>query len=372
MKADFFSLLYVANSSFPSNSANSIQIINMCEAFNSVFKEVKLLSFISDKEEVINRYNVLNKFDLVDVGGKSKYYLLNDLKLFFYLVRNNSFLDDFQIIFSRSLIFSTLISFFYKGKIIYEVHDDTNVSFIKSIIKNLFRSILTKRDVLIIFTNDYLKDDFLKYKFNCDVLTIENGVYLKKFTDIDNYDRDILRDKYGVPNNKKVVTYIGGFQEWKGVKEILKCADKINNENIFFLMVGGKISSKRSNIKYLERISQKEVLEVYSLSDILLIPNSSRFECSNRTTSPLKLFEYMASKKPIIASAVPSIKKIVSSREVLFFQPDDYIDLIKKIEFLILDIDLQRKMVKNSSELVKSYSYPDRVKRIINFLSQIK
>ena len=64
-------------------------------------------------------------------------------------------------------------------------------------------------------------------------------------------------------------------------------------------------------------------------ADILVIPNKQGDKASEEYTSPLKLFEYMASHRPIISSDLPSLREILTEKEALFFKPDSPGDLAK-------------------------------------------
>ena len=70
-------------------------------------------------------------------------------------------------------------------------------------------------------------------------------------------------------------------------------------------------------------------------ADILALPNSGKTEMSRCYTSPLKLFEYMASQRPIIASNLPSIREILNEDTAVLVQADSpekfAIEIIKLI-----------------------------------------
>ena len=58
-------------------------------------------------------------------------------------------------------------------------------------------------------------------------------------------------------------------------------------------------------------------------ADILVLPNSALEKIGAVYTSPLKLFEYMASGTPIVASAVPALAEVLGKSEAVFFEPDN-------------------------------------------------
>jgi hypothetical protein len=67
----------------------------------------------------------------------------------------------------------------------------------------------------------------------------------------------------------------------------------------------------------------KEVADNQAAADVLLLPNTGQNAMSARYTSPLKLFTYMASGIPIVASDIPSVREIVDDASALLVAPDD-------------------------------------------------
>ena len=108
------------------------------------------------------------------------------------------------------------------------------------------------------------------------------------------------------------------------------------------------------------------MLEFIEKADLLVLPNSAKDKMS-LFTSPIKLFEYMASKRPIVASSLPSIKEIlIDNKNAILFEPDDHIDLAKKIN-LALSKDC-KYIVNNAYDDVKVYTWDIRAEAIANFI----
>ena len=96
-------------------------------------------------------------------------------------------------------------------------------------------------------------------------------------------------------------------------------------------------------------------------ADVLVLPNTAKEEASRVETSPVKLFEYLASSRPIVASDIPSIRDIVSEREVFFAQPDDGESFARVIvEALSGDPDRSRAALS----LAENSSWEERAKNI--------
>ena len=69
--------------------------------------------------------------------------------------------------------------------------------------------------------------------------------------------------------------------------------------------------------------------------DIWVLPNSKRAQISQQETSPIKLFEYMAAERPIVASNLPSLREILRDQEnAVLFEPDKPSSLARAIKNL--------------------------------------
>ena len=124
---------------------------------------------------------------------------------------------------------------------------------------------------------------------------------------------------------------------WKGVDTLLSAASSLPNYH--FYLVGGEKESRYSvlrtsylihkNIHFIGNRPHSEIPLWLKSADLLVIPNSAKTKKGSHDTSPLKLFEYLASGTPIIASDVPAIREI--STHMTFFEPDNPQSLIKSI-----------------------------------------
>ena len=79
------------------------------------------------------------------------------------------------------------------------------------------------------------------------------------------------------------------------------------------------IDNKINNVKLLLKIERKNLLNHIKEADILLLPNTD--DKINSWTSPIKLFEYMASKRIIISSKIDSLREVIDENSAVFFIP---------------------------------------------------
>ena len=109
--------------------------------------------------------------------------------------------------------------------------------------------------------------------------------------------------------------------------------------------------------------------------DILLIPSSTKRIRSLgsvgnivKFTSPLKLFDYLASGKLIISSNVSVFKEILTNEKnclvVNNFKINNWLKKINKTKFERSKINIIKR---NAFELSKKYTYIKRAKKIIDY-----
>ena len=121
-----------------------------------------------------------------------------------------------------------------------------------------------------------------------------------------------------------------------------------------------KIYLKNKKIKNINMVGyvKPSLIQYYlAAADILVAPNSAKSDASMNYTSPLKLYEYMASRRPIILSDLTSMRNLIDAKFVFWMKPDDPKSLIDKIkEELGYDIiELMDYSLKEKIQIFKSY-----------------
>ncbi|MGE0793605.1 MAG: glycosyltransferase, partial [Candidatus Woesearchaeota archaeon] len=219
-----------------------------------------------------------------------------------------------------------------------------------------------------------IKEELIKQGFNKNkIIVFHDGVDLEKFNI--KISQSEARKKLNLPLDNNVIIYVGSLQDWKGTPTLLS-ASKSFEKNTLLCIVGGnkdqilKLKTNYKNVLFKGNVINELIPFYLKAANILVLPNSSKFEISTKYTSPLKLFEYMASKKPIIASKLQSIKNIVSEKEVLFFKPDDSKDLNKQISSLLKNSKSQKELSENAFKKVKNFTWIERVKEILKVLKK--
>src|SRR3989304_5861971 len=94
---------------------------------------------------------------------------------------------------------------------------------------------------------------------------------------------------------------------------------------------------------------------------VLPFPDNPHF---SRDMSPLKLFEYMASGMPIIASDLPSVREIVSEKDVFFTKPGNHASLVAAIVESIRNTEEAARKGERGLQLANKYSWDARGRAI--------
>lgn len=118
-----------------------------------------------------------------------------------------------------------------------------------------------------------------------------------------------MRQKYGIPLNKKVFVYGGNLGKPQNIPFIIECLkSQEKNPNVFFLIVGdgteyGKleayfIESNSSNMKLMRRLPKEDYDRMIAACDVGLIFLDHRFTIPN---FPSRLLSYMQAGLPVLA-----------------------------------------------------------------------
>ncbi|MEK7101799.1 MAG: glycosyltransferase family 4 protein [Patescibacteria group bacterium] len=198
-----------------------------------------------------------------------------------------------------------------------------------------------------------------------------NGVDLAMFAPQDKWQ---ARIKLGLPPDVPIVLYAGRFYSWKGL-EIIPRAATLTPE-ICWQMVGD------TREKFISMVQEPLPTNMHfaggqpyarmplwiAAADAVLVLGTKRDEQSYRWTSPMKLFEYMAAGRPIIASATPAIKDAVSEDEALLYEPDNAKDLADKARRAVVGGTGIAELASRATQAVQRLSWNERAKRVIHFI----
>lgn len=365
-------ILYIAQTRFPTEKAQGLQTAKVCEALGRAGFSVELLIPRREnmiKEDAFTFYSLERLFEVIRLRSLS-----SSLSSFGFFIESVSFLLSAKIYSHKKkpyIIYTTdlFVPFVFPCSVL-EAHDmpQTHIWF--------YRFAWRKIHLIVAKTN-VIKNELME-KFGVPenkIIVLPNGIDLKIFDT--GLSKEEAREKIGLPQGATIALYSGSFAyKWKGTDTFLQAA-AIAKDISFFLVGGLEADIKRAtasfqdlNIFFVVRKPHKDVPIYLAAADVLVLPDKKGDKVSEGYTSPMKLFEYMASKRPIVASDLGSIKEVVGDQEVFFFTPNDPASLAKTILYVVTHKDESVTRARRAYEVVKVMSWDNYVKKLFPFLRE--
>jgi glycosyltransferase involved in cell wall biosynthesis len=235
---------------------------------------------------------------------------------------------------------------------------------------------LTERAERIIFLTSFLRDDFLARHPGVTVktLVLSNAVDTTAFNTVTD-DIASLRREFQLPNGF-LIGYVGRFEprgEDKGVRFLIDTLRDLP-QTVQLLLVGGDRREIQKYAAYCEeRAIQNRVILIPHVEpaqvsayekacDVLAYVPTGTSLFYERETSPMKVYEYMASGRPMILSNLPTLSAVVPADAAFFIAPGSKEQFISVVEEVKKD---GRARAERAAVLVAGNSWNARAERII-------
>jgi len=386
MKKEFESLCYIANSPIPSRWANSIQVMKMCNAFAKRGLKVELVlpTFRTWERTQLEKVNDIWDFYGIEHNFRIKRF--PHATVCFKLISHDFFaasyakLKGFDLVYTRDrpLVVSWLQRFGIPT--IYESHYLMFESpYFRNEKKHVLKKINKRNCIGLVVISQKAAGDYLDLGISENkILVVHDGVDLKILKS--NLTKVDARKQLNLPLDKNIVCYSGHLYKGKGVEELLACARLL--PDILFIFVGGweqDISERKEeankmglkNAVFMGFVPNKDVPVYLFASDILAMPQRSKTEHLGWMSS-LKLFEYMAASRPIIATDLPTIREVLKDNyNAILIKPDSAEELAAAIKRLLENTSLVEKITRQAYRDVQEYSWEKRVEKILEFANLI-
>lgn len=226
-----------------------------------------------------------------------------------------------------------------------------------------------KENVIVVVTADALQKDVISKRGTTNLVFSSNGVDYEFFQTIDeNYEFE--QEFLDIINSgKPTIGYYGALAQWFDY-ELIKKIDATNEFNIILFGIKYDDSFDNSGIENCQNVHflgprDYKVLKNYaSKIDILTIP----FVINDITnaTSPVKIFEYMALKKPIVTTNMYECRKYIT---VLI--GEDHQDFIEKLKIAYENKDDQ-KYLKLLDNEAKENDWSKKATAIVEMLIKVE
>jgi glycosyltransferase involved in cell wall biosynthesis len=380
-------IYYVANVRMPTEKAHGIQLAKMCEALIEQGADLELI--VPDVPNELGQsvrefYNLrcdipLKKLPCIKLDAKGPWAF--NLRAFSFAVSSYVYLAIKYLRGERNAVCYTIdldqFSYFtlpLSGfPTFLEAHGSKVRTFFTKLFFRLCDGVIANSPGTLVGIKKMFSNELNDYR----TMVHHNGIDLSSYQALPS--KETARAKLGLPQNKKIVLYVGRFYDWKGLGITTRAATFVPGE-VIWVFVGGNADEFRqaagvslpSTGRAMGSRPYREIPIWLAGADTLLVLGTQENEYSWLETSPMKLFEYMASGRPIVASATPANKEIVSDREVFFYTPDDERALAAAISRSIQEPKQAALKAAASLDRVKLYTWENRAREVLDFIGESK
>lgn len=192
-------------------------------------------------------------------------------------------------------------------------------------------------------------------------------------------DKNDARKAFGIAPDAFVAGYAGQLESMglsKGIPELLGALEKA--PGVTGLIAGGPNESRkkfeaslqpgvRSRVTFAGILTQDRVRDLYAASDVLVYPApKSDHPFYNRDTSPMKIFEYMASGVPLVSADLPPVRDILDPTVALLVPPGDSQALASAIEEVRKDPEGAAQRAQTAKQRVLAHTWDMRMMRVMD------
>ena len=379
-------IVYIANTRLPTEKAHGLATMKLCEAFAKGGASVDL---------IVPRYwrKIADPFSFYGVASVFSVKRLFTLDFMaFYLWEPLAFLIQML---SFSSIGSIYVSLKYsKENTIFISHDYMPLYFVSLTGYKVYY------DIHHYPGRNFMYRHLLRHAFGFAVQTKWKArrlqedfalgsaviVYWPNGTDLSLYEnaptKTESREKFGVPLERRMALYAGQLFSWKGVDTLIQSVSYLPRDVWIYIVGGGDKEREELKKRVPESLNERIVFVGFvnptlvsfwlSAADVLVLPNTGSAKVSLYYTSPMKLFEYMASSRPIVASRIPSISEVVTDREGFFAEADDARSFAKTIETVLTNEEEAQKRAEQSHEAAQNYTWEKRAVKIMDHMKMLQ
>ena len=350
----------VTTSQIPSSTANSIQVMKVCQALSQAGNAVSLWAPGRHEitwETLAGHYGITTPFEVRCVPSLP-YLRRYDLALA-GLQRAREWGADLVYTW---LIPAALLGLWRGFPVVLELHDRPTGTLGPRLYRAFLKHPGRKRTLVITRALQSALEKQYSHKFKPgEIRVAPNGADLDRYIDLP--DAQDARFQLGLPEGPTAV-YTGHFYAGRGIGLLFELARRMPAVN--FVWVGGrpedvsgwheKLSAAGVTNVLLTGFVENQRLPLYqSAADVLLMPYERSIAGSSggnsvEICSPMKMFDYMAAGRAIIASDLPVLHEVLNPGNSVFCPPED-VDAWQTCLVNLLEDDHHRRQLERQARI---------------------
>lgn len=363
-------LIYVTSSTFPARKASSLQVMQMCAAFAGAGALVKLVARRAEpQEDVFAHYGLKPTFSF-------------ETRKFLKLPRSG---DIFQaqaalaqpgqawICYTRGQDLTAPLVALWRGAWgLVEAHGRPATARQRLMLSWIARH---PRGRLIVISEPLR--DIYRREYGLNATAAPDGVDLGRFDS--TLTAEAARQQLGLEPGPWIV-YVGGLYAGRGLETLFEAVSALPAK---LLIVGGR--DEREVAEWRARAGQLGAQAVrfegyqspartplyMAAADVLAMPYGAQTltpsgEDTTAWMSPLKLYEYMAAGRPVVASDLPALRRVLQDNvNALLAPPDDVAGLRAALQQVLMDGALAQRLAATGRANAHGHTWLARAKLIL-------
>jgi len=373
-------IVCVSASMVPSSTANSIQVMKACQALVQLGHTVHLMvpetgQQIPGTFEKNAYYGLVDDFPITWLPSNLR---LHRYDLAWRAVRRARGLQA-DLIYTwlpQAGLFGLLHGF----PLVLELHGPPEGRFGPSLYRLLLR-LPGKKRLLPITQSlaDILKDKGTLCHLpggQVSAVVSPNGIDLERYTQLP--DPTSARRNLGLPE-APTAGYTGHLYAGRGMDLLVELARRL--PGVQFLWVGGREADVQdwrtrlqaeglNNIHLVGFVHNRQLPLYQAAADVLLMPYERMIAGSSggdsaTYASPMKMFEYMACRRPILSSDLPVIREVLNDANAVLLPPDTPAAWADSLSSLLTDTSLRNTLVNQAWQDVQPYTWLARAQHAL-------
>ena len=359
--------IYVVENTLEKHTASQTHVLEFCQALAKIDEVILISQKNPSTFPRVEGYGYL-PINPIQIRPHNMGDILNTIKAFFYVNRQIK-INQPDVIYTRATSFGigSLISARINNiPVILEVNGNWEdehrlvlkhlsfpkqqfVGFINTLRGHSLNIACRIAGRLIVVTPNIAKFLIQKRISNKKkILVVPNGVNVERFVPL---NKKVCKDSLGLQSDVDYIGFIGSLSVWQGVEDLILAYSKLPQElqtKFHLLIVGDGPEYKRCNdisgqlklgnsVIFTGAQPYLSIPQYIGACSVLVAPMKPR------PCSPLKIYEYMACARPIIASNIEDLKFIEKQGVGVLFSPGDIDDFAEKLQ-IVLNISEDKKM----------------------------
>lgn len=216
-------------------------------------------------------------------------------------------------------------------------------------------------------------------------VAVERVVYWPNGTDVEAFRLGVsrleARRALGLAEAGSIVLYAGNLFDWKGVETLIRSVALLPEDAAIYIVGGSaediaKVRSvvpeaRHQRVIFIGFEAHERMPWWLKAADVLVLPNTGRQRVSLYYTSPMKLFEYMASNRPIVAARIPSLEEILDEDNAFLAEADNPTSFANVIRFALVNVGEAGRRADKAAREVTRYTWGERARIISEHVDAI-